>query len=174
MSFTTANPIAIGDATEKADHDVLRDNNDWLLDTLQVQHEIVGTGGRQGRHRALTKYTGSGNVAANSAETAILTQTDSAFGVGLWLVVIAVGSSTTVRYNFSEWTVPNGGSSFTEYSSAAGNAFYKLYSSYGTGVPATPYVKTGWNAGGYILTLSVKPTAGAALYYTYAVLRLSQ
>lgn len=172
MSFTTANPIAVGDATEKQDYDVLRDNNDWLRDTMRTQHEVVGAGGRQGRHRALSRYTGSGNVAAGSAETSIAALTSADFATGLWLIIIAAGPTATERINFSEWWLPQALNATTEYSSAAASLLYKIYSSYSTGVPATPYVKFVFD-GVDTITLSAKPTGAAALYYTYAVVRWS-
>lgn len=169
MAFTTTNPVgAVGDPTETGDITVLRDNNDWLRDTMRVQHKVPGAGSRSGRHFGVAKYAGSGTVAAGAALTAILTQVDAAFTTGLWEAIVLCNTTEIAHWIF-------GPSTFTSYFEI-GNVPYQLAGNvygFATSAPAGDYVKLGYDTGTTTLTLSILPPGGSDTTYKYAVWRIA-
>ena len=166
MAFTTTNPVgAVGDPTETGDITVLKDNNDWLMDTMQVQHIVPGAGSRAGGHFGLSKYVASGTAAAGAAETAVLTETNIAFGTGLWEAVVLCNTTEIAEWQFSL-------ESFTEYFDIGSNPNDLTGAlGYTSGAPADDYVKFDFNSGTNTVTISVKPPAGTDTVYRIVVWR---
>lgn len=172
-TFTTANPIAVGDAIEKQDLDVLRNNNSRLLEELEVQHYFHGAGIRGGRHKSLEYY----KYTATAANNDTLTQTvaDAAFLTGKWEVRVTFGRFAArwrfhgTQGDFSEWAAFTEGdlSCFALRSGGGSNK-------YSSGAVAAPYIRLDWTSATNTLYVEIANNAGGSRVYRIVIWRVSK
>lgn len=150
-TFTTVNPVTVGDNIASTDHQTkLVNNNIRLRENFAVQHEFIGAGHRAGRHISLARATSGGTCAGDSAEHTLLSFIDTGglLAGKLWEVVCVFGAVAAV------WRVyPDHQTTITEYCKAAtgdlsGGAFLNTgaggAAKYVAAEPALPWVGFNW------------------------------